>query len=279
MAFATRKTKSSILKKYISYYYFHSARKQNQSEEIVFYPNTINAITIYQKSKLTFGENWSVAEVTKDKTYNSYYSGLNKQFKISKMKSPFNKLGIAFKPLGINSFLDSPLATLISKTNDKSFNYFDNSIKSTIIEVFNTCDFDKKIDLLDSYFITKLNDFEDTILQSAIEIIKKSNEKYKVSELSELCFTTQKTLNRKFKKHLNCTIKEYLDIAQFRKSFNYYQNLEKPNKLVDLAYEFNYYDQAELSNRFRQITGVNPKKLFKNTQKFGDVNLFWNKGI
>ena len=279
MPFSTRNTKSKFLKRYIEYYYFHSSTKNNESEKIVFYPNTLNALTIYHKSKLVFGSNWSIAKAINKDCYNAYYAGLNKEFKISEMKSPFNKLGVVFKPLGINSFIDQPLEALISKTQNKKFTYFDNSFKDILPEVFRTNDLNERVDLLDRFFLSKHNHFENVLLQSAIELIEKSNIKYKVSELSELCNTTQKTLNRNFKKHLNCTTKVYLDIFQFRKSFNHFINHNGKYKLIDLTYEFDYYDQAELTKLFKRITGVNPKELFKGVQKFGDENLFWTRKL
>jgi AraC-like DNA-binding protein len=279
MPFSTRNTKSKLLKRHIEYYYFHSSIKNNESEKIIFYPNIINALTIYHGSKLDFGSNWSITKATNKDSFNAYYSGLNKEFKISEMEGPFNKLGVAFKPLGINSFIVKPLETLISKKQNKKFTYFDKSFKDILPEVFGTNDLNKKVDLLDNFFLSKLNHFENVLLQSALKLIEKSNTKYKVSELSELCNTTQKTLNRNFKKHLNCNTKVYLDIAQFRKSFNHYSNHNEKYKLIDLTHEFDYYDQAALTKLFKKITGVNPKELFKNTQKFGDENLFWTKKL
>ena len=88
---------------------------------------------------------------------------------------------------------------------------------------------------------------------------------------------SQKTLNRKFQKQLNCTVKDYFEIAQFRKSFNHFLNQNQSIKLTDLAYKFDYYDQSEFIRQFKKITGINPKKLFQNVENLGEEDIFWGK--
>ena len=131
--------------------------------------------------------------------------------------------------------------------------------------------------ILDDYFLSKLNDFKEETIEKAIDLIAKNNQKYKVSGLAEELKISQKTLNRKFQKQLNCTVKDYLEIAQFRKSFNHFLNSDKKDKLTNLALEFDYYDQSEFIRQFKKITGNNPKKLFQNVEHFGEEDIFWGK--
>ena len=159
------------------------------------------------------------------------------------------------------------------------FNFFDQSMNSTLEKVFSTKNLSKQAKLLDDYFLSQLTNFEENSLKKAVSIIHKSNHKYKVSDLAEAVCTTQKTLSRKFKMHLNCTIKEYIEIDQFRKSFNNYLTTEDKLKLGELAYKFNYYDQSGFIKQFTKITGINPKKLFKTVEQFGSEDLFWNRNV
>lgn len=275
--FITKKPESEILRKYISYYYFHQWKEENQIKKIIFYPNIVNALTIYKNSFLDFTNRFiSTTKPSEKEEYNVFYSGIKRNFAIAEMQAPFDKIGIAFEPLGINYFLEKPVSEFISKNNDWKFFGFENSIEMMLNEIFETDNFDKKVKILDDYFLSLLNNFNDEILEKSLELIQQKNQKYKVSELAAELKISQKTLNRKFRKYLNCTVKDYLEVAQFRKSFNHFLNENKSEKLTDLAYQFDYYDQSEFIKQFKKITGINPKKLFQNVERFGEEELFWN---
>lgn len=222
---------SEELKEYISYYYLHFSTDPFNIERITYYPNVFNALTIYKDSILDFHHNFSIANPTNRDTYHMYYGGIQKMYRIAEMKGAFTKLGIVFNPLGINHFMNVPLTSALSKKENLMFNFFDRSMGSTLEQVFSTKNLSIQAKLLDDYFLSQLINFEENSLKKAIFAIHKSNHKYKVADLAEAVCTTQKTLSRKFKTHLNCTIKEYIEIDQFRKSFNNYLNTEDKLKL------------------------------------------------
>lgn len=274
--FVTKKPKSAIVRKHIAYYYFHKITNSNFTKRIVFYPNVVNSMTIYENSKLFFNDNYSIAKIQGDKIYSQYYTSIQKKYRISDMEAPFSKIGIAFHPLGINFFIDKPLSELVLQENDLDFNFFQTTMKEVLPEIFETEDFDKKVEMLDQYFLSQFKGFNDEVLINIIEIILKSDDKLKVYEVANKFSISEKTLNRKFKLHLNCTAKQYIDICQFRKSFNHYVNDDMKTKLTELTYIFDYYDQSEFIKQFKKITGINPKKLFGSIERFGKEEVFWN---
>ena len=276
--FITRKPESEMLQKHISFYYFHQYFEKNQVRKIVFYPNIINAVTIYKNSYLIFKhKNVSITKQSTSDEYNLFYAGIRKLIGVAEMETPFDKIGVAFEPLGIHHFTEKPYQEILSNNNDCVFTEFNADVFPTLEKVYHTFDLDKRVKILDEYFLAKLNDFKDETVEMAIELVAKNNQKYKVSGLAEELKISQKTLNRKFQKQLNCTVKDYLDIAQFRKSFNHFLNSDKKDKLTNLALEFDYYDQSEFIRQFKKITGNNPKKLFQNVEHFGEEDIFWGK--
>lgn len=275
--FISKKPKSELLKKFISYYYFHSHEKANKKLKFNYYPNTINAITIYKNSTISFFEKYN--SITKPTTGNNYikiYSGLKRVVATTEIYTPFNKIAIAFEPLGLNSFIKNPINEMISKAENFIFSEFDPDIDVILNKVYLENDYDRKVEILDDFFVSKINDFNCEVTKNAIDLILSNNQKYKVSELSEKLNISSKTLNRKFNVYLNLSVKDFIEIAHFRKTFNHYLNNNNHNKLTDLAYQFNYYDQSDFINQFRKITGINPKNLFKKVEHFGNENLFWN---
>ncbi|MCK7589180.1 AraC family transcriptional regulator [Subsaxibacter sp. CAU 1640] len=274
--FETREPKNKLLKKNIAYYYFHSITKPNQLKRIFYYPNPVNALTIYKNSKVYFKETHSLARPSQKNEYDFCYGGIQKYFRVAEMNTPFTRIGIAFKPLGINAFLELPLSDLISKNDDLHFDYFSSNMKPVLEQVNTSNDIEEKVNLLDAYFSRNQHPFLDECLTSAIQLIDESEPIVSVQDLVTQLGVSHKTLHRKFKKHLNCSIKTYIDIVQFRKALNHYLKNENPLSLTALANNFDYYDQAEFINKFKKITGINPKRLFKDITQYGNQELFWN---
>ena len=72
--FITKKPESEILRNYISYYYFHQNFEKNNVKKIIFYPNTINAVTVYKNSCLVFKNRYiSRAKPSENKSFNLFY--------------------------------------------------------------------------------------------------------------------------------------------------------------------------------------------------------------
>ncbi|NMH27923.1 helix-turn-helix domain-containing protein [Flavobacterium silvaticum] len=270
--FDTRKPHSEVLRKYIPYYYFHTS---GESRKIIFYPNTVNAITFYKSSELVFDGRYSKAFHRPNHAPRFIYAGLQTQYRVSEMEAPFDKIAVAFSPLGINAFLKVPLSEAIESGFFIKPDQFENEA-ALFGSVFSADGIEERIRILDAFFLKHLVGFEDVLLEKTIKSIESSDGKTSVSNLADAFGTTTKTLNRRFRKHLNCSVKEYLEVAQFRKSFNHFLESEKAGSLTELAYSFDYYDQAEFTKRFRKITGINPKKLFKDVEKFGTESLFWS---
>lgn len=276
--FITKKPKSELLGKYISFYYFHQYFEKDKVRKIVFYPNIVNAVTIYKNSYLIFkNKNSSITKPSIDDTFSLFYDGIKKNIGIAELETPFDKIGVGFEPLGIHHFTEKPYLEILPNKFDCVFSEFNADIFPTLNKVYRTFDLDERVKILDDYFLSKLNDFKEETIEKAIDLIAKNNQKYKVSGLAEELKISQKTLNRKFQKQLNCTVKDYLEIAQFRKSFNHFLNSDKKDKLTNLALEFDYYDQSEFIRQFKKITGNNPKKLFQNVEHFGEEDIFWGK--
>lgn len=275
-SFITRESELNSLKPYIAYYYFHTITKPNQLKRIIYYPNPVSAITIYKNSKVYFGEGYSVAKPDIQTSYDFCYSGVQKHFRVSEMQSPFSKIGIAFKPLGVNTFLKNPLGHLISQNHDFHFNHLIQSMSPVLDKIFTIDDMNEKVRLLDAYFNENQYAFVEERLSAAIKLIDESEQLLAVQDLVEKLDINHKTLQRKFKKHLNCNIKTYIDVVQFRKALNFHLNSEKSESLTALSNTFNYYDQPEFINKFKKISGINPKSLFREIKQYGSQDLFWN---
>jgi len=103
-SFVTGKPKAAALKKYIAYYYFDKKLK-GESKKYIYYPHTRRALTIYRNSKIQFGLNSSKSIPDKSINFFSAFAHTDAQSKHVEMLVPFDKIGVAFEPLGINHFI------------------------------------------------------------------------------------------------------------------------------------------------------------------------------
>lgn len=273
--FTSLKPINPFLKNYIETFYFHKS-SNNQLKKIVFFPNTKNALTIYKDVDYQFDQKSHYMRVTKSNNpnYTCFYLGIQNSYAISEIDSPFDKIGIIFKPLGLNFFIDKSLSQIKTPENIE-FNYLYKDIMPILNKVYNQTDQLKRLELLESFFLNQFKENEDLrIINMAIKLIENGGEKKRISQIADELKISSKSLVRKFKKHLNCTPKHYSNVFYFRKALEEYEKEKKKKKLTSIAYNNNYFDQSDFIKFFKRFTGLNPKKFFNEVHDFGN-DIYW----
>ena len=274
LIFETRKPISKKLQKYIAYYYFHS-KDSGEPIRFIYHPHIRKALTIYKNSRIEFDGIKSTTIPDNSVKYFSAYANMECQSRHVEIQTPFKKIGIAFEPLGIHNFVEGPLSLHIKGDKDLHFRYFENSMEEVLNAVHLEKNLDSRVELLDEYFLQKYNGFENSVLERAIFLLTSSDKKYFVRELAEEIGVTRKTLLRHFKNHLSVSVKDYIDIVQFRKAIDTYKTFKEKPALSRVAYSNDYYDQSEFIKHFKKITNYNPKKFFNSIVTFGDEDTYW----
>lgn len=271
--YTTVKPKNKQLQKYIAYYYFNIFDEKEYTKAFVFYPHYRNSLTIYKDSEISFSNDAS-SVLPKFKTdFTKVYTGIHLHSRIGKIKSPFNKIGIVFQALGLNNFLEEPLSKVVKKSPMSNFNYFGDVFETVLKNVYQAKEIEEKTALLDTFFIEYLKPFNEKHITKAVDLMFKDN--YSIQDIANTLKINRKTLFRVFKKHLNCSPKEYASIIKFRKALSLYQLKEEPLDLTTLAYKNSYYDQSDFIKHFKKTTGFNPKSFFGNISHLGSEDTFW----
>ncbi len=273
-SFITEKPQDELIRQYISYYYFHR-KERGDPTEFLFYPHIKNGLTVYKNSKTIVSHNKASTKPDPNVDYTFLYSGLEMQATYVSITPPFDKIGIAFQPLGINYFVDQSLGDLLSNRNSIQFDYFRQNILPVMEQVYACNDTGKKAQLLDQYFLDQLVGFSEQRLQQAINLLIASAKKFTVEELAKTLAVSRKTLLRLFQRHLNCSVKDFIHIVQFRKAVKQYQISQKKPQLGEVAHNNDYYDQSDFIKRFKKITGFNPKRFFTDIVHVGNEDTFW----
>ena len=270
--FISKKPHNKKLSDYIAYYYFHDCNDLNFRRTYVYYPHIRNTLTVYQNHIAEISDDLCIYNPTNIPQSTVYYSrNLKKQIKVIQ-NGPLHKIGIVFKPLGINHFIETELYT-ISKETYSPFTYFKGELAELCVNIYKEED-SYKVKALDDFFIGKLISFENRRVSDSLKLIHKYKAKIKASEIASELEVSRKTIYREFRKHLCSSIEEYKAIYRFRLALNYYHSGKAPI-FTDVVYENNFYDQPSFSNYFKKITGYTPRTFFNNLSKLSDNDIYW----
>ncbi len=265
--------KEEVLKPYIKLYYFHSTEEKHFNQKITYYPNYTTTLNIYKNSKLTWDHFSRTHTFSEEKNYLSILVG---KFNLSReiiMLGPFNKFSIVFHPLGLNQFVQEPLSNFIAE-HFSLVDPFSEELTSLFPLLFSKESAESKRDSLDQFFLQKFNPFKEERLSQAVIHILEAEEPLRVSQMAQRIGISRKTLLRLFQKHLSYSVEEYLSVVKFRKALIQYQQKEEKPNLIEVAYDQNYYDQADFNRQIKFRSGQSPRQLFKELHTI-QKGLYW----
>ncbi|WP_417236977.1 helix-turn-helix domain-containing protein [Bizionia paragorgiae] len=122
----------------------------------------------------------------------------------------------------------------------------------------------EKFNLLTSFLLQK----KETISRDAVvlEVLKKielSEDRLEIHKLYKTIPLSERQFQRRFKKVVGVSFKEYLKINRFQKA----QSILKSNKEINLtqvAYQLGFADQSHFVNQTKELTGMAPKMLHRS---------------
>ncbi|WP_299622157.1 AraC family transcriptional regulator [uncultured Tenacibaculum sp.] len=121
--------------------------------------------------------------------------------------------------------------------------------------------------------LTKLNIFTKTrdlktptdkrIIES-IKFIEENELEYKnlISGLTSKVFLSDSRLSHLFKEHIGISIKKYLVWNKLRQAINLYLN--DNTNLTEVSLQSGFFDQAHMTNSFKNVLGVSPSKAYNS---------------
>ena len=266
------KPKSEILQKYIEGYYFLTNSKSDLPLEYYTFPNNYSIISIIENSEVIYSENKAIVKEKKGTPLSSdLICHYKKPIKLS-YEGNINEITFYFKPLGLNAFLEK---SLCHYTNDFFSNFipFDD-YKEIFTSILKENNLDKKTELIENYWLSKLKDFQHPFLNQMIIDLKDTQRDYSISDLAKKYNTTRQNLTKHFESNLCKSPSDFKKIQRFREALKSQINSQTKNNLTSLSYDMLFYDQSHLIKDFKSLTGLTPKKFFDkiSVQENGEVN-------
>ncbi|GAA3519325.1 helix-turn-helix transcriptional regulator [Aquimarina addita] len=104
----------------------------------------------------------------------------------------------------------------------------------------------------------------DKRIAESIKFMEQNEIEYKnlISELTSKVFLSDSRLSHLFKEHIGISIKKYLVWNKLRQAINLY--VSENTNLTDVSIQSGFFDQAHLSNSFKNVLGVSPSKAYNS---------------
>ena len=267
------KPKNKILQQYIEGYYFLTNNQEDPVIEYFTFPNNFSIISIIEKVEIIYTENKGVIKENKAIPLSSdlichYKKPINLSY-----EGTINELTFYFKPLGLNAFLNKPLCHY---TNDFFANFIPyDDYNSAFTQILNEIDIEKRIELIESYWLSKLKGFEHPFLNKLLTDLKDDKNDFSISDLAKKYGISRQNLTKHFEANLCKSPSDFKKIHRFREALK--NNISKKTKanLTTLSYDLLFYDQSHLIKDFKSLTGLTPKKFFKNISSQEDGKINW----
>lgn len=109
-----------------------------------------------------------------------------------------------------------------------------------------------------------LTRIQDERVQKCIEILNGTDLDYQrmIPEIKSKVHLSESRLSHIFKAHIGISIKKFLVWCKLKKAFHLM--ITKRINLVEASYKSGFYDQAHLSNAFKDMFGINPSREYNS---------------
>ena len=125
-----------------------------------------------------------------------------------------------------------------------------------------------RINLIETFLLSRLTHTEtiDHIVKSTVEAILTANGQLSVDQLSKQTNINRRQLVRKFSTTIGLSPKQLSKTIRLQAMLKILLS-RKSTRLIALAYEGEYYDQAHFIRDFREFTGLTPKEFYGDDLK------------
>ncbi len=124
-----------------------------------------------------------------------------------------------------------------------------------------------RIEAVERFLLDKLTDqsIADNIVKSTIQALSETKGKESINSILKDDPSKRRNLERKFSKQVGISPKQLGRIIRLQAALKMMLS-NKGEKLTQIAYESEYYDQAHFTKDFKEFTGTNPKEYLSDEQ-------------
>lgn len=178
-----------------------------------------------------------------------------------------NTFAVRFYPYGFANFITKPIQELADKETPLTSLFEENAIKQLEQKIIEAASTQARIDAVESFLLSKLTNQSiiDHIVKSTVDALSRTKGNESISSILKDDPSKRRNLERKFLKQVGISPKQLGRIIRLQAALKSILN-NKGEKLTQIAYESEYYDQAHFTKDFKEFTGTNPKEYLSDDQ-------------
>jgi AraC-like DNA-binding protein len=183
-------------------------------------------------------------------------SGLRRSSSIVHYSRDSGNILVQFKSTGAAAFFPQPLHELFA-SNISLDNFFSPSeLRALEDQVYCPGTIEHKVKIVEQFLISKLNyQAPDLLIAGAIQKIQSTGGLLKIRQLADSLAISHDAFEKRFRKTVGATPKQYASIVRMKTLINQLQ-LNEP--LTTLALEAGFFDQSHFIREFKRFTGQTP---------------------
>lgn len=264
------------ISKCVEYYYFQEILDPEYNQTYFYYPNLGSGYNVYLDAEVEINEEGRIIEGSRPGSNYCILTLSHKRRRYVKMTGTSRKLGIIFKPLGINHFITGKLSEIHEGTAN-NFDLFGPQILDMSQSIFTESSASERGKILEHLLLKQYRPFEENRIQFAIDLLLNQKTEYTAEGICQQLGINRRTLLRLFKDHIGYSFQEFKSLLKFRSALHQFMRLDKQKttKLSHLAYDSGYYDQAHFIRHFKNLTGYNPAYIFESLEEKATNELIW----
>lgn len=170
-----------------------------------------------------------------------------------------NTFAIRFYPYGFANFITTPIKDLSDRETPLALLFGDKVAKELEQKIVQASDTKERIAIIEAFLLDALKSKAtvDKIVKATIDALVSTGGNTSVNNILKGDLSKRRQLERKFAKQIGLSPKQLGKVIRLQAALKMLLS-KKSEKLSNIAYESEYYDQAHFIRDFKEFTGTNP---------------------
>lgn len=188
-------------------------------------------------------------------------TGLQDSFKVFQNSPLVGSVLVYFTEMGLAQFSNLPAHELFNQSISLEHLFDKTKVQQTEERLALATSDAARIQIVERFLLSELkNRADDRLVMEAIKRIQAAKGLIKIKTLAADLLISQSPLEKRFRKIVGTTPKKYASIVRFNAL---QKDLNSSASLTELAYDYQFFDQAHFIKDFKQFTGETPEQFKK----------------
>jgi AraC-like DNA-binding protein len=177
----------------------------------------------------------------------------------------YSTINVILKPHALNAVLGINASTLSNEYVPLS-EFADNDLAGQLVE---TVEEEGQIALLTNFLVSLLEQAKhrDEAIEAGLQFVQQNIASVTVKDVFDHLSLSERQFQRRFSQTVGITPRSYIRVRRFHEAIRLIKSGHY-ERLTDVAYALNYYDQSHLIRDIKAFSGVTPRNVSENEDDF-----------